>query len=91
VVATTEFVGGILLVVGLGSRLAALPLAFTMVIAILTAKREAIDGLTTLVGLEEWSYLVMFLVIALLGPGALSLDALLSRRWARTRTAAAMA
>jgi putative oxidoreductase len=91
VVATTEFVGGILLIVGLGSRLVALPLAFTMVIAILTAKLDKIDGITTLVGFEEWSYLVMFLVIALIGPGALSLDALLLRRWARKQPPGAMA
>jgi hypothetical protein len=53
-----EFFGGILVLVGLGTRLVSLPLAFTMVIAILTAKRADITGLTALVGLEEWSYLV---------------------------------
>src|SRR5258708_7650387 len=37
-VATTELVGGALLVAGLLTRLAAAPLAFTMVVAILTAK-----------------------------------------------------
>ena len=81
-VAGTEFFGGLLVLLGLGTRLASLPLAFTMVIAILTAKRANIDGLTTLVGFEEWSYLVMFLWIALAGPGPLSLDALI-RRWRR--------
>jgi hypothetical protein len=50
-----------------------------MVIAILTAKRPNIDGLTTLVGFEEWSYLVLFLWIALAGAGPLSLDALIRR------------
>jgi len=35
--ASTEFFGGILILIGLGTRLAALPVAFTMVIAILTA------------------------------------------------------
>lgn len=78
-VAGTEFFGGLLVLLGLGTRLASLPLAFTMVIAILTAKRSSIDGLTTLVGFEEWSYLVMFLWIALAGPGLLSLDALIRR------------
>ena len=78
-VAGTEFLGGLLVLLGLGTRLASLPLAFTMVIAILTAKRPNIDGLTTLVGFEEWSYLVMFLWIALAGPGPLSLDALICR------------
>jgi putative oxidoreductase len=79
--ASTEFVGGILVLVGLATRLAALPLAFTMVVAILTAKRADIDGLGTLLGFEEWSYLVMFVWLAVAGAGALSLDAL----WVRLR------
>ena len=83
VVAVTEFAGGLLILIGLGARLVALPLAFTMVIAILTAKLASIDGVTTLVGFEEWSYLIMFLVIAIGGPGAVSIDALLARRWLR--------
>lgn len=77
--ASTEFFGGLLVLLGLATRLAALPLAFTMVVAILTAKREAISGLAALVGFEEWSYLVLFVWIALAGPGPLSLDALIAR------------
>ena len=77
--AATEFFGGLLVLLGLGTRLASLPLAFTMVIAILTAKRASIDGITTLVGFEEWSYLVFFIWIALAGAGPLSLDALIGR------------
>ena len=77
--AATEFFGGLLVLVGLGTRLASLPLAFTMVIAILTAKRASTDGITALVGFEEWSYLVFFLWIALAGAGPLSLDALIAR------------
>jgi putative oxidoreductase len=81
--AATELFGGILVLVGLGTRLVSLPLAFTMVIAIITAKREEVTGLTSLAGLNEWAYLVMFVVLAIIGPGALSLDALLARRFAR--------
>ena len=77
--AGTEFFGGLLVLLGLCTRLASLPLAFTMVIAILTAKRANIDGITSLLGFEEWSYLVFFLWIALAGPGPLSLDALITR------------
>jgi putative oxidoreductase len=80
VVACTEFFGGILLLAGLGARLVSLPMAFSMLVAILTAKRENIDGIASLLGFEESAYLVMFLVIALIGPGALSLDALIARR-----------
>jgi putative oxidoreductase len=84
--ACTEFFGAILMMVGLGTRLVALPMGFTMVVAILTAKREELDGLGTLLGFEEWHYLVMCIVLVLIGPGPLSLDALIARRFARPTT-----
>src|SRR3954470_24164576 len=37
--AGTEFFGGLLVLLGLATRLAALPLGFTMIVAIATAKR----------------------------------------------------
>ncbi len=77
--ASTELFGGILVLIGLGTRLVSLPLAFTMVIAILTAKRADITGLTVLVGFKEWSYLVFFLWLAVAGAGSLSLDGLVAR------------
>jgi putative oxidoreductase len=92
----TEFFGGILILIGLGTRLAALPMAFTMVVAILTAKRSQIeganlDGLTTLLGFEEWSYIVMFLTLAIIGPGAVSVDGLIARKLAKAPAATAPA
>ena len=81
-VGTTELVGGSLLLVGLGTRLVAAPLAFTMLIAILTAKRDEIDGLSSLLGFEELTYLVMFVWLLLAGAGALSLDRLV---WSRLK------
>jgi putative oxidoreductase len=85
----TEFFGGILILLGLGARLAALPMAFTMLVAIATAKRAQLQGFsfdsfTTLLGFDEWSYLVMFLVIALIGPGRVSVDSIIAQRLART-------
>jgi putative oxidoreductase len=80
VASSTEFFGGALVLLGLGTRLAALPMAFTMVVAILTAKRAEIDGLTTLVGFEEWSYLVLLLWLVVAGGGPLSLDRLIGPR-----------
>lgn len=88
--ASTEFFGGILVLVGLATRLASLPLAFTMLVAIVTAKRADIDGFGALLGLEEWSYLVMFLWLAFAGAGALSLDALWARLRARQPAAEAL-
>lgn len=78
--AATEFFGGLAILLGLGTRLVALPLAFTMVIAIVTAKRGDITGLPALVGFEEWSYLVFFIWLALVGAGPLSIDGLIGRR-----------
>jgi putative oxidoreductase len=80
VAASVEFFGGILILVGLGARLVALPMAFTMVVAIITAKREEIQGVLSIIGFEEFSYLVMFVTIVLIGAGPFSLDALIARR-----------
>jgi putative oxidoreductase len=87
-VATTEFVGGLFLLVGLLSRLAALPLLFSMVIAILTAKRDGIDGIASVLGFEEFTYIVLFTWIAIAGPGPISLDRLLGGWFKRPKTVA---
>jgi putative oxidoreductase len=70
----TELICGSLLVLGLGSRLAACPLVVTMVVAIITAKKDDLHGVTDLVGFIEWTYIAILGVIAILGPGAASLD-----------------
>jgi putative oxidoreductase len=84
-VACTELLGGAAMLLGLGTRLFAVPLSVTMVVAILTAKRPEIEGLTSLLGFEEWHYLVLFLWLAVSGPGPLSLDHLVARRLTRNR------
>jgi putative oxidoreductase len=89
VASSTEFFGGIAILLGLLTRLAALPMAFTMVIAVLTAKRDDIDSVGSFFGLVEVSYLVMFLWLAVAGPGKLSLDHLLGRLLTGTRPTAA--
>jgi putative oxidoreductase len=80
VVSFVELIGGTLLLVGLASRLAALPLIASMAVAILTAQREQIHGLPDLFGLVEWTYLALLAWVAVAGPGKVSLDHLLSRR-----------
>jgi putative oxidoreductase len=77
VVSFVELVGGALLLVGLASRLAAVPLMVSMLVAILTAQREQVHGLPDLFGLVEWTYFALLLWVALAGPGKLSLDHLL--------------
>jgi putative oxidoreductase len=76
----SELLCGSALVLGLLTRLATIPVSVSMVVAILTAKRGDIHGLFDLVGQEEFTYLVVLLMIAILGPGAVSLDRFLCRR-----------
>lgn len=76
-VASVELVCGGLLVAGLLSRIAALPLIGTMVVAIATAQWENVDSLTALLGLDEFVYIVIFAWIAVAGPGAVSVDTVL--------------
>jgi putative oxidoreductase len=77
----SELVCGTLLVVGLLTRLATIPLIVSMVVAILTAKRADIHGLFDLVGFDEFTYLCVLVMIALFGPGGGSLDRVLARHW----------
>lgn len=73
-VSGVEFFGGLLLLFGLLTRFAAVPLMVVMVVAILTAKLEDVDSITTLLGFEEVSYFVMLAWLAIAGPGPVSLD-----------------
>jgi putative oxidoreductase len=78
-----EFVCGSLLLLGLFSRLAAVPLVVVMVVAIATARREELTSLGALFGFIEYLYIVLLGYVITGGPGPLSLDALLVRRRAR--------
>jgi len=78
-VSGVEFIGGILLLLGLFTRIAAAPLIVVMIVAIVAAKYAEIDSLETLLGFEEMAYLALFLWLSIAGPGPLSLDALLTR------------
>jgi len=69
-----EFVGGLLLLVGLLTRFVAVPMMVIMVVAIVSAKWADVDSLETLLGFEEVSYFVMFAWLGIAGPGPLSLD-----------------
>lgn len=79
----SELLCGTALVIGLLTRLATIPLIVSMVVAILTAKRGDIHGFFDLVGFEETTYLLLLVMIALLGPGSLSVDHLLAKKYDR--------
>jgi putative oxidoreductase len=76
IVANTEFFGGILVLIGLCARFASLPLAFSMIIAIITAKLPLDDTQTWVdfFAFDEFMYLALFVWVALAGPGVFSLD-----------------
>jgi len=80
---SAELICGALLLVGLLSRLAAIPLIVVMTVAILTAKIDNLHGVSDLLGFEEWTYIVLALWIAVAGPGPLSLDGLFASRAAK--------
>jgi putative oxidoreductase len=82
-VSTIEFLGGLLLLLGLFTRLAAVPLIIVMVVAVLTAKWPEVDSLETLLGFDEVAYLALFLWLAVAGPGPISCDSVLQQSGSR--------
>lgn len=73
-VSGVEFFGGILLLVGLLTRFAAVPLMVVMVVAIISAQLGDVHSIEDFLGLEEVSYFVMFAWLAIAGPGPVSVD-----------------
>jgi putative oxidoreductase len=76
-VSYVELVGGALLLLGLATRFAAVPLVVSMAVAIITAQADEVHGLADLFGLVEWTYLALLTWLAISGAGALSLDRVL--------------
>ena len=84
-VAATELMGGALLLIGLLTRLATIPLIITMIVALLTALREKVTGLSELFSLSEALYIVLLVWLALEGAGRISIDELIRRRLSDNR------
>jgi len=78
-VSGVEFFGGILLLLGLLTRISAGALGITMIVAIASAKWEQVDSLETLSGFDETEYRALFLWLAIAGAGRFSIDRLLNR------------
>ncbi len=89
---TTELVGGILLMLGLFSRLISVPLLFNFCVAYLTASPESIRELLhfrkpdDFINDSAFPFLVTSLLILAFGPGKISLDALIFRQPARANS-----
>ena len=81
--ATAEFVCGALILAGLFTRVATLPLIGTMLVALLTAKKGDIHELSDLFGMSEYLYIVILLWLGAYGAGPISLDAFFAKRLER--------
>ena len=83
-VAVLETVGGILLALGLGSRLISLLLAGDMFVAFVTADREALLSMFSdtdkFYAAAPYTFLFACLIILIFGPGKLSLDHLIATK-----------
>jgi putative oxidoreductase len=79
--AYTEFIGGLLLIAGLATRISSVALGIVMIVALRTALAADIHGFSDLVGLTEYLYLVMLIWLAVAGPGKVAVDALIARKY----------
>jgi putative oxidoreductase len=86
-VSSFEFVGGILLALGLLSRIAALGIVIDMSVAYLTADRDSLVQIFSspdkFYGADPFIFWFVGLIVLFFGSGQFSLDALLSRAMRR--------
>jgi putative oxidoreductase len=79
-----EFGGGLLLILGLGSRFIALPLVLDMLVAYVAADREALFSIISnpdkFTAAAPYTFLVASLIVLFFGPGRISSDAVLAGR-----------
>jgi putative oxidoreductase len=79
-VSAVELGCGTLVLLGLFTRVASIPLIGTMVVAILTAKLKDVTDVGDFFSLSEYLFIVLLVWLIVKGPGALSLDFLLARK-----------
>jgi len=89
-IASLEFFGGILLIVGLGTRLIGLVLAGNMLVAYITADRMALGSIFSDPGkfyiADPFTFLFASLISLVFGAGIFSLDALIDKVWLSRRS-----
>lgn len=81
--ASMEFLCGVLLLLGLCTRLASIPIIVIMLVALKTAKAGDIHELSDLFGTSEYLYIPLALWLGAFGAGPISLDAVFARRMDR--------
>ena len=82
-IASLEFVGGILLILGLASRLIAVVLTINMIMAYIIADHDALMSIFSdpdkFYAAAPYTFLFASLLVLIFGPGRFSVDALISR------------
>ena len=78
----TDLIGGALLIIGLGTRLAAIPRIINMLVALAVVVLPTITTFNEFVELDEVLYVCVLFWLLMAGPGKASLDHLLARRFA---------
>ncbi len=78
----TDLIGGILLMLGLATRLATLPMIFNMIVALALVVLPGVSTLDDFVELNEVLYILVLFWLFMAGPGRASLDHLIARRFA---------
>lgn len=85
--ACTECLGGLLLLVGLASRLITIPMMILLVIAYLTADTEAARAIFSdpdkFLAAAEFQFLFAVVIVFVFGPGIFSVDALIGNSFKR--------
>ena len=77
--AYTEFIGGLLTIFGIGTRLVSIPMIINMLVAILKVNLKSVNNLDDFVELDEPLYALTYLWLLISGPGWVSVDYLISR------------
>src|ERR1700737_3068707 len=75
----TEWVGGILLMLGLFTRFVSIPLMFNMFVAIMKVKINKVSGIDDFVEMDEALYMFILFWLMMAGPGRVSVDHLIRR------------
>jgi len=84
-ISCVEFFGGIFLALGLASRVTSLVMTVNLIMAYITADREALFSIFSdpdkFYAAAPYTFLIASLIVLLFGPGWFSLDTLIARYW----------
>ncbi len=80
-VAYTELIAGLLLIFGLFTRYAAIPLIVTMVVAIIKVAARDVEQVSGIIATSEFLYITLMIWLVVKGAGECSLDEYLRKKF----------